>query len=86
MKTKHWFSSGILTAALVFAGVAVAQRGRYPALDEAQHHIQQALEQIETAQNAHHGRLGGHAEKAKALLQQANQELEAAKDYADHHH
>jgi N-formylglutamate amidohydrolase len=84
MKTKHWLSSGILTAALVFAGVAIAQK--YPTIDSAQHHIQEAIQQIDAAQEAHHGKLGGHAAKAKELLQQANQELQAAKEYAAQHH
>jgi hypothetical protein len=92
MKTKHWFSSAILTAALVFAGVAIAQgpgvdidRAKHPNLAEAQMHIQQAYAKIEQAQSANHDRLGDHAEKAKQLLAQASQELKAAAEYANAH-
>lgn len=93
MKTKKWLSSGVLTAALVFAGVAIAQgpgvdidTHRHPNLAEAQHHIQQAYAKVEEAQQANHDRLGDHAERAKQLLAQASQELKAAAEYADHHH
>jgi hypothetical protein len=92
MKTKHWLSSAILTAALVFAGVAIAQRPsvdidphRHANLAEAQQHIQQAYAKIEQAQNAHHAGLGGHAEKAKQLLAEASRELNAAAEYANAH-
>jgi hypothetical protein len=92
MKTKHWLSSAILTAALVFAGVAIAQRPgvdidphRNANLAEAQQHIQQAYAKIEDAQAANKDQLGGHAAKAKDLLVQASRELKAAAEYADHH-
>jgi hypothetical protein len=91
MKTKKWLSSGILTAALVFAGVAIAQRPgmdidphRHANLAEAQEHIQQAYAKIEEAQQANSDRLGDHAEKAKQLLAEASRELKAAAEYADH--
>lgn len=92
MKTKKWVSSGILTAALVFAGVAIAQRpgvdigSRHTNLAEAQQHIQQAYDKIEEAQKDNRDQLGGHAAKAEQLLVESSRELKAAADYADHHH
>lgn len=91
MKTKNWLASAILTAALVCGGVVLAQapavriNPRYPALVEAQRHIDAAYGQLDAAQKQHRDRLGEHAEKAKQLLVQADQELAAASDYLDHH-
>lgn len=93
MKTKRWLSSAVLTAALVFAGVAIAQRPgvdidahRHPNLAEAQQHIQQAYSKIEEAQQANREHLGDHAERAKQLLAQASGELKAAAEYANQRH
>lgn len=93
MKLQSWLSSGILTAGLVFAGVALAQgpgvnidRAKNPNLAEAQMHIQQAYAKIEQAQGADKHQLGGHAEKAKQLLAEASRELKAAAEYVDHRH
>lgn len=91
MKTKNWLPSALLTATLLFAGVAIAQRpevniGQHHAnLAEAQQHIQQAYAKIEEAQGANRGHLGGHAEKAKQLLAEASRELKAAAEYANEH-
>ncbi|HEX5423021.1 MAG TPA: hypothetical protein VFW94_05680 [Candidatus Acidoferrales bacterium] len=90
MKTKHWFSSAILTAVLVCAGVAIAQRPgvdidghRHPNLAEAQQHIQQAYAKIEEAQQDNRYKLGDHADKAKQLLAQASRELKAAAEFSN---
>lgn len=92
MKTKKWMSSGVLTAALFFAGVAVAQRPgldinphRHANLAQAQQHIQQAYAKVEEAQRANNEHLGDHAEKAKQLLAEASRELKAAAEYANQH-
>jgi hypothetical protein len=74
-------------------GVAFAQApetdinpSRHPDLAEAQHHVVQAYGKIVEAQRAHKDELGGHAEKAIQLLEQANHELKEAAEFADHRH
>ena len=81
-----------LVATLVFGGLAVAQRPvanidakQHPNLAAAQEHISQAFQRIEEARTVNHEELGGHAEKANQLLVQADQELKAAAEYANHH-
>ncbi len=93
MKRKGLYVAFVLAMACVFAGVILAQRpatnvdpGRHPNLAEAQHHIVQAFEKIEVAQKENKFDLGGHADKAKELLDQASRELKEAAEYADHHH
>jgi hypothetical protein len=82
-----------LAVCLAFIGVTFAQRpetdidpARHPNLAEAQHHILQAAEKIDEAQKMNKYELGGHAEKAKQLLDQASRELKQAAEYADHRH
>ena len=58
---------------------------KHPHLAAAQTTIGQAYRQIETAQQGYHRHLGGHVEKAKQLLTQASQELQAAAEYANQH-
>jgi len=93
MKRKGLYIAFVLTIACVFAGVIFAQRpatnvdpGRHPNLAEAQQHIVAAFEKIEVAQKENKFDLGGHAEKAKELLDQASRQLKEAAEYADHHH
>jgi hypothetical protein len=91
MNIRKLAFSSLLGLALLCAGALLAQApkpnisDKYPSLQEAQHHIQEAYEKIDTAQQAHHGELGGHGEKAKDLLAQANRELKEAAEYLDHH-
>lgn len=91
MKAKNWLFSALLTAALVCGGVVLAQapmvriNPRYPALVQAQQHIDAAYGQLDAAQRQHRDRLGEHAERAKQLLAQADKELAAASEYLDHH-
>jgi hypothetical protein len=95
MKGKSLYLLAVLVFVfgLVFVGVTLAQRpatdidpARHPALADAQHHIVQAFDKIDEAQNANHDQLGGDAQKAKDLLVQASRELKAAAVYADRHH
>jgi len=74
-------------------GVAYAQRpetdidpSRHSNLAEAQRHVVEAYNKTVEAQKANKEELGGHAEKAIQLLDQANHELKEAAEYADHHH
>ena len=91
MKTKNIVLGSGLAAVLVCAGIAVAQAPsenidphRYANLAEAQHHIVQAYQKIEEAQRVNKDELGGRAEKAEQLLSDADRELRAAADYANH--
>ena len=92
MKRKSLYLAAVLAVGLIFVTISLAQRpvtnidaARHPNLAEAQHHLVQAFEKIEEAQKANKDELGGHAEKAKELLDQASRELKEAAEYADHH-
>jgi hypothetical protein len=70
---------------LLIGGVAIAQRpkenisgARHPNLAAAQRLSQQAWEKIVAAQEANEWDLQGHAQKAKNLLDQVNNELKLA--------
>jgi F0F1-type ATP synthase membrane subunit b/b' len=91
MKNNRVHLTVALAVSLAFIGVTFAQRpetdidpARHPNLAEAQHHILQAAEKIDEAQKMNKDELGGHAEKAKQLLDQASRELKEAAEYADH--
>lgn len=90
MSLRNIVLRSALGGVLICGGVVLAQEpkpnisDKFPSLQEAQHHIQQAYEKIATAQQAHHGELGGHGEKAKQLLADANHELKEAADYLEH--
>jgi hypothetical protein len=67
------------------AGAALAQRPeqtvstvRHPNLSAAQRFSQQAWDKIVAAQGANEWDLGGHAQRAKDLLEQVNSELKLA--------
>jgi F0F1-type ATP synthase membrane subunit b/b' len=92
MKQKSVYLATALMVCLAFIGVSVAQHpesnidpARHPNLAEAQHHILQAFEKVEEAQRANKDQLGGHAEKAKQMLDQASRELKEAAEFANHH-
>jgi len=92
MEHKSVYLAAALIVSLPFIGVTFAQRpetnidpARHPNLAEAQHHILQAFEKIDEARHANKDQLGGHAEKAKTLLEQASRELKEAAEYANHH-
>ncbi len=86
-----WFTKKRLLLAnlagflLLLGGVALAQRpkenvspGRHPNLAAAQRLSQQAYERIVAAQKANEWDMDGHAQKAKNLLDEVNNELKAA--------
>ncbi|HUI82135.1 MAG TPA: hypothetical protein VLY24_29640 [Bryobacteraceae bacterium] len=75
----------VLGSLLVLGGVAVAQLPkenisgkRHPNLAAAQRLSQQAYERIVMAQEANEWDLQGHAQKAKELLEQVNNQLKMA--------
>lgn len=55
---------------------------RHGNLAAAQDLVRQAYDRLSVAQRENGNDLGGHAEKAKALLQQANAEIRLAADAA----
>jgi hypothetical protein len=80
----------LLFALSVLAGVfAMAQPARnvsgarHPNLNAAQRLTAQAYEKIIAAQKANEWDMQGHAQKAKDLLDQANNELKAAAEAAN---
>jgi hypothetical protein len=92
MKSRNLVLSLLLGGALVLAGFALAQgpvvnidSHRHPNLAEAQHHLQQAYGKIDEAQKENKDELGGHASKAKEMIDAADHELKAAAEWADHH-
>jgi hypothetical protein len=51
---------------------------RHGNLAAAQNLVRGAFDKISQAQSANHGELGGHAARAKELLEQANDEIKQA--------
>jgi hypothetical protein len=75
----------VVSCLLILGGIAVAQRPkqnvsgeRHPNLAAAQRLSRQAYERIVEAQQVNEWDLGGHAQKAKNLLDQVNNELKLA--------
>ena len=88
MKTR--VVAAVVGCGLVIGGVAIAQRpkediskGRHPNLAAAQRLSQQAWERIVEAQRANEWDLQGHAQRAKNLLDQVNNELKQAAEAAN---
>ena len=82
--------AAVIGCGLVVGGVAIAQRpkediskGRHPNLAAAQRLSQQAWERIVEAQRANEWDLQGHAQRAKNLLDQVNNELKQAAEAAN---
>lgn len=82
-----------LTLCLVaaFVGVMFAQgpvvnidRRRHGNLAAAQGYIVQAYQRLDQAQRANEDQLGGHAQRAKDLLRQADEEIRLAANVANH--
>jgi hypothetical protein len=84
----------VLCAAAIglIATTAIAQpsqdisKKRHPNLNAAQRFTDQAYKKIVEAQQANEFDLGGHAQKAKDLLDQANQELKQAAEVSNQQH
>lgn len=82
--------SAALSAGLLVGGAALwaqpkdnVSKGLHPNLAAAQRLCTQAFERITQAQDANEFDLGGHAAKAKQLLEQANAELKQAAQQAN---
>ncbi len=74
-----------LTGGFVFAARPVrnVSPGVHPNLAAAQRLVRQAFVKIEAAQRTNEWDLGGHAQKAKELLDQVNIELKEAAEAAN---
>lgn len=80
--------------AVLFSGALVAQQEpalnisgkNHPDLATAQNLVREAFNKISVAQRANHEDMEGHAEKAKNLLVQVNQELQLAAEAANKNH
>jgi len=77
-----------LTMSVALAGAPVDNISgqKHPNLAAAQRLSTQAYEKISQAQSANEWDMGGHAAKAKELLDQVNRELKEAAEAANHHH
>ncbi len=88
---KNLLLQVVLVLALLGAGVLFAQNKpvrnisarRHPNLAAAQRLSQQAYEKIVAAQQANEWDMGGHAQKAKELLDEVNRELKEAAEAAN---
>jgi len=83
-------STFIVGSLLLAGGIAVAQRPkenvsprRHPNLAAAQRAIEQAWQKLGAAQQANEFDMGGHAAKAKELIDQANREIKLAAETAN---
>jgi hypothetical protein len=82
--TKSRIAIPVVSSLVLLGGLAIAQPkrninpGRHPNLAAAQRLSQQAFERIVQAQQANEWDMAGHAQKAKELLEQANQQLREA--------
>lgn len=83
----------LLGAMLLCGGIALAQKPvqnvnpqRHPNLAAAQRLSEQAYQKIIAAQEANEWDMQGHAQKAKELLEQVNQQLKLAAEAANKNH
>jgi len=83
----------LLAITLLLGGIAIAQKpvenvnpNRHPNLAAAQRLSQQAYQKVIAAQEANEWDMNGHAQKAKELLEQANQELKEGAQAANKNH
>ena len=80
----------VTVSVLLMTGCASAparnvNTSRHPSLAAAQRFCSDAFERIEAAQKANEWDMGGHAERSKALLIQASDEIKEAALAANRH-
>jgi F0F1-type ATP synthase membrane subunit b/b' len=95
MQKKNVFLAAMLSIGMLLGSLAYAQMGqpaqnvsgkRHPNLAAAQRLVDQAFQKITAAESANEFDMGGHAAKAKELLDQANRELKQAAETANKNH
>jgi len=87
---KRLILTGLTAAFFATAGIVYAQQpkpnvsaAKHPNLNAAQKDIQAAWDKLVAAQKANEFDLGGHAQKAKDLIDQANQQIKQAAETAN---
>lgn len=87
---KRLLLAGLITAFATTAGIVYAQQprpntsaARHPNLHQAQVDLENAFKKLVDAQKANEFDLGGHAQKAKDLCEQANKEAKLAAEAAN---
>jgi hypothetical protein len=91
---KRFASIAMMSGLALVATAAVAQQQpvrdisarHHPNLARAQRQTDAAYQSIVAAQQANEFDLGGHAQKAKELLDQANRELKQAAEVSNANH
>jgi hypothetical protein len=90
MTKRNVLFNSLLGALLLCGSVVLAQKPaqnvsprRHPNLAAAQRLSEQAYQRIIAAQQANEWDMGGHAQKAKELLEQVNKELKQAAEAAN---
>jgi hypothetical protein len=90
MTTRNLLVSSAIYTALTCVSVTFAQAPvvnidphRHGNLAAAQNYIVQAYQKLDAAQRDNHDDLGGHAQKAKNLLTQADAEIRLAANVAN---
>ena len=91
MKNRNRLIGIVLVLALLCTGLVFAQKKpvqnvgpkRHPNLAAAQRLTAQAFQRITDAQNANEWDLAGHAQKAKQLLDEANEELKKSAEISN---
>ena len=58
---------------------------RHPNINEAQEFVRKAYEKMNAAEKANEYDMGGHAQKAKELLDKASEEMKLAAEGANEH-
>jgi F0F1-type ATP synthase membrane subunit b/b' len=93
MMRRNMLVGVVLALVLMCTGLVFAQKPvknvsprRHPNLAAAQRLSAQAYDKLVAAQKANEFDLGGHAQKAKDLLEQANQEIKQAAEAANADH
>ena len=85
MTRSKFVLGSVLCLASFAGGVLIAQGPRHPNLVAAQDLINRAFDRITAAQAANEFDMGGHAAKAKDLLEQAKREIRMAAEAANRH-
>ncbi len=92
MTIKNAVATSVLSASLLFGGAAIARTQkpahnvsakRHPNIAAAQRLTDEAYNKIVAAQKDNEWDMDGHAQKAKELLDQANNELKQAAQTAN---
>ena len=85
MTRSKFVLGSVLCVASFASGVLIAQGPRHPNLMAAQDLINRAYDRIVAAQQANEWDMGGHAQRAKDLLEQAKEQIRLAAEAANRH-